>query len=430
MDLIGSYEGARYSRCDIYRPQPDCMMRHSGHPFCSVCRRKIIRDLVEKLNADRSVGLNNLLVRKDHDPWPKGNGEIYIDYTLETGLEIQTGRIPTSGEFSMDSGDSRDLHHTLGLLRTEGPGGAADQVELRVRESDIGSDDEVEHDHSHTFASAGAFEIDEAEWRVRGDVLDAPLMALFDAVGIKDDHEPWIAGDADVYVNYTVSNGVNEISGRWPASGDEGIAEGSGSSTGVFMAALPVPAEGQNLSVRFEVRDADGWLTGDDDTIGDDTYEFAASEQFGTQQVTHQQEGEDYRVTLSLFRAGPQPGVFGRGPDYIPVPAAGTEGPSGFCRTGDGGLGVMVRNQGNEPAFVPTITRVSFSPGGDATVSTPPLIDGASVQLTVTIPAGCFSPDCNFTIAVDANNDVEELKVDAFDTAQEDNNLVVGRCIG
>ena len=39
------------------------------------------------------------------------------------------------------------------------------------------------------------FEVDEDEWRLRGEVVDAPLVALFDAIGIKDDHEPGYAGE-------------------------------------------------------------------------------------------------------------------------------------------------------------------------------------------------------------------------------------------
>ena len=88
LDLIGSFEGARYHRCAIYRPQPDCKMRHSNEAFCSVCRRKIIRDLADNMNTEQGVRLTNLLIRDDHDPWPKGSGEIFIKYTLKSGLEI------------------------------------------------------------------------------------------------------------------------------------------------------------------------------------------------------------------------------------------------------------------------------------------------------------------------------------------------------
>jgi len=429
-DLIGAYEGALYRRCSIYRPQPDCMMRHSGHAFCSVCRRKIVRDLAERLNQDQSVRLTHLLIRDDHDPWPSGSGEIYVEYTLETGLEVQEGRVPTSGEFDMDSGDSRDLQHMLGLLRSEGPGGAPNTVRFRVREDDTFFDDEVDDDHDLALAGAGPFEVDEEDWRLRGEVLDAPLVALFDAVGIKDDHEPWFAGDADVYVEYTVTNGTHSVSGRWPASGTADVGEDEGRSTGVFMAALPEPVQGQTLRLTFRVRDEDGGLTGDDDTIGEDTFEFTAAEQFGTQQVTHQRQGADYRVTFSLFRAGPPPtGPPEGGPDLVPEPLVGDPSPLGFCRLGDAGLTVRVRNQGNLAAIVPTTTRVEFS-SGVQTAATPPLPSGAAADVTVPIPPGCFRPDCTFTIRVDADNAVEEPGHTPGDPSHEDNNFVLGRCIG
>ena len=128
LDLIGSFEGARYHRCAIYRPQPDCKMRHSNEAFCSVCRRKIIRDLADNVNTEQGVRLTHLLIRDDHDPWPKGSGEIFIKYTLKSGLETQEGRVPSDDHFSMDDGDSRDLGSTLGLLRTEGPNGSPNVI--------------------------------------------------------------------------------------------------------------------------------------------------------------------------------------------------------------------------------------------------------------------------------------------------------------
>jgi len=429
LDLIGSYEGARYHRCAIYRPQPDCKMRHSDEAFCSVCRRKIIRDLADALNTEQSVRLSHLLIRDDHDPWPKGSGEIFIKYTLKTGLETQEGYVPNDDSFSMDDGDSRDLDNTLGLLRAEGPGGAPNIIEFRVREDDTFDDDEVDNDHDHTVAGTGAFEVDEEDWRIRGEVQDAPLVALFDAVGIKDDHEPWIAGDADVYVNYTVSNGTQTVGGRWPASGDSGVAQDSGRNTGAFMAALPEPAADGTLRLTFKVMDADGWFTGDDDTIGEDTFEFNAAELFGTQQVTHQRDGGDYRVTFSLFRPATAGGVFDRGPDLIPEPLGGAGNPLAFCRRDGSNLVVRVRNQGNEPAVVSTATRVEFA-AGNQTTTTPPVFPGAAADVIVPIPSGCFRPDCSFTIRVDADNSVQEIKHNANDTSHEDNNMALGTCLG
>ena len=50
--------------------------------------------------------------------------------------------------------------------------------------------------------------------------------------------------------------------------------------------------------------------------------------------------------------------------------------------------------------------------------------------MTVPIPAGCFHPDCGFTIRVDADDVVEEPGQNASDTSHEGNNIEVGRCFG
>lgn len=39
--IIGTFEGAKYFHCGIYRPEYSCMMRTTGSPFCAVCRRTI-----------------------------------------------------------------------------------------------------------------------------------------------------------------------------------------------------------------------------------------------------------------------------------------------------------------------------------------------------------------------------------------------------
>ena len=37
---VGTFQGARYRR-DLYRPSPDCLMRHTNQPFCAVCKAEI-----------------------------------------------------------------------------------------------------------------------------------------------------------------------------------------------------------------------------------------------------------------------------------------------------------------------------------------------------------------------------------------------------
>jgi hypothetical protein len=49
---VGTFEGARYHRCDAYRPSFSCMMRRNGAPFCPVCARRIF-DLMATYTAQR-----------------------------------------------------------------------------------------------------------------------------------------------------------------------------------------------------------------------------------------------------------------------------------------------------------------------------------------------------------------------------------------
>ena len=112
--------------------------RRTTRSSAPVCRRKIIRDLVPKLNDDRAVFFTNLLVRDDEDPWPRGNGEIYLNYDLHAGGQTVSGRWPAGGRFVLrrrgcrrtsTSFAGRDAPATARVRRR--------RVDLRVRESDL-----------------------------------------------------------------------------------------------------------------------------------------------------------------------------------------------------------------------------------------------------------------------------------------------------
>ncbi len=136
---------------------------------------------------------------------------------------------------------------------------------------------------------------------------------------------------------------------------------------------------------------------------------------------------------LSSLVIGCLPGAatFDVGPDLIPEREPGFEGAQGFCiRDNQNNLNVRVRNQGNQPVLVQTTTSVVFNQNQVRTVTTPALVEGSMVIVSVPIPSGCFNPDCGFTINVDTNDEVEELKHDANDTSHEDNNTAQGSCIG
>lgn len=42
---VGTFEGARYFKCGVHRPEHNCMMRNTNQPFCAVCRRAIRQTL-------------------------------------------------------------------------------------------------------------------------------------------------------------------------------------------------------------------------------------------------------------------------------------------------------------------------------------------------------------------------------------------------
>ena len=104
-------------------------------------------------------------------------------------------------------------------------------------------------------------------------------------------------------------------------------------------------------------------------------------------------------------------------PDLIPVPDAN----GSFCKRQDSTLTVTVKNQGTSGAG-PSVTEVDFFAFGKVSMPTPPLGLGASADLLFPIPPGCFNPDCEFRITVDANNQVSE--------SNEGNNIAKDICIG
>jgi hypothetical protein len=123
--------------------------------------------------------------------------------------------------------------------------------------------------------------------------------------------------------------------------------------------------------------------------------------------------------TLHTERVSPRRQEVGL-PDLVPVPDP--QPGVGFCRRDEkGNLIVTVLNQGTAGAG-PSVTEVDFGAFGVTALPTPPLVPGASVDLLFPIPFGCFNPDCQFRITVDANNQVVE--------SDEGNNFASGTCLG
>lgn len=99
----------------------------------------------------------------------------------------------------------------------------------------------------------------------------------------------------------------------------------------------------------------------------------------------------------------------GRLPDLVPaVPSCD-------------GVVVRVTNQGAAPAGAST-TEVDYGRYGTQTAETPPLGPGESETHQFVPPLGCHDPDCDFTVTVDADEDVVE--------SDEANNVLQDVCIG
>lgn len=62
--VVGTFEGARYYHCGLYRPQADCKMRKLHEPFCSVCRR-VIDEFLEPF--DPPLCINDFVI--DMSKW-------------------------------------------------------------------------------------------------------------------------------------------------------------------------------------------------------------------------------------------------------------------------------------------------------------------------------------------------------------------------
>jgi len=300
-DIIGTFEGAQYRRCALYRPEYFCRMRESQRAFCSVCRRQIIRTLLPKLSVDQAIRFTELLIRDDEDPWPRGEGEIYMNYDLRSRDTTVSGRWPGGGESSFDDDESKTINVAAGIV-PEPAAGASASIALRVREDDWpDGDDSLENDADEPLPASGPFTIDKPDYRLSGDVQPAQLRVLFDTMEIKDDHDGFFRGAGDIYVEYTVSNGDVTVSGRWPNGDDTvGINDDETEQMAILAAAIPRPVGDNVLTITTKVMDQD---TFSDDEVGSETFTFGGDTAFGTTQVVHQRDRSDYRLTLSVVGA-------------------------------------------------------------------------------------------------------------------------------
>ena len=294
-DIVGTFEGATYSSCDIYRGEPNCTMRHSAQPFGAVCRRKIIQSLVPHLGSVREITFDRLLIKDDHDPWPRGNGEIYLLYDLRANAEEISGRWPASGESSFGNNQTKVINVYAGTL-PEPAAGTSAAIGVRVREADWpDADDALSTDATEVLPALGSFTVDRSDYRLQGNVRPADLRVLLDSLHIKNDRDA--VGTGDVFIQYTVSNGQREIRGRWPFVGTVGINDGRTREVGILAAAISRPATGNNLTIRIRVVDEDFF---GDAVIGEDTFIFTRAQDYGAAAAVHVFDRSNYRITLSV----------------------------------------------------------------------------------------------------------------------------------
>ena len=299
-EIVGIFEGANYHDCGIYRPQFNCKMRQSQQPFCSVCRRQAIRVLKDYTCQTSSYKFTNLLIRDDSESWPRGDGEIYFHYTLQNGGTSISRRWPgSSGDRDFDDGQSRNLDNFFaGSL----PVGGSTSLNVRMRENDWpDGDDVIENDATQTISSSGNFEINESDWRLRGTAINANYHVLLDFIHIKNDMDNWAAGAGDIYINYTITAGSEEVKGRWPSGGNIGIDSGDAKEIGKLGGVVALPSNSGEVKIKIRVMDADSWFTGSDDLIGQDEYIFRNTNRFGINETTHIFDKNNYRITLSMY---------------------------------------------------------------------------------------------------------------------------------
>jgi hypothetical protein len=300
-DLVGTYEGANAEFCrGVYRPQPYCRMNYSELPFCSVCRRKLIRDLLPSIGSPLAVTLSSLLIRDTHEPWVRGAGDIYFAHSLTSNTVSLAGRWPGwDGDVQFDGGQERSLNeYFIGVVPAPRPGSMA-SLSTAVRDNDWPDDDDTLRDDATVqFDVPTGLDIDQPDYRLIGRVEAVNLLVMLDTVTIKNDQDPGTAGD--IYIDYWISNGSATVQGRWPSSGTVGIENGVNREIGTLAASISRPPAGGSISIRVRVLDEDDWIAGGDDLIGDDTFTYDASSGFGTNAITHVEDRPTYRLNWSV----------------------------------------------------------------------------------------------------------------------------------
>ena len=106
-------------------------------------------------------------------------------------------------------------------------------------------------------------------------------------------------------------------------------------------------------------------------------------------------------------------------PDLLPV---NPDNWVNFCDVDNyGNLIVHIKNQGTAAAG-PSTLEVDFGVYGLISEPVQSLLAGETIDIPISIPFGCYDPDCGFEIIVDST--------DVIDESNELNNSQTGSCLG
>jgi hypothetical protein len=236
-------------------------------------------------------------VKNDHDGWSRGAGDIYMKYVV-SGNPDSRGRWPRSGDVNINTGQTKTLDINAGIIVR----GTPITLDLKIRDADWpDGDDKLRDDITMQLPPGGLFTIDERDYELTARVIGPVYKLLFDTLNIKHDQDPVTKGD--IYVEYSISNGIETISGRWPRFGDVGISDNDTKHMNVTAAALSRPSRENQLRVHVRVMDSDLFF---DDELGNDTFVFTDADNFGADNVIQIQDANNnYRLTFSIIGAPP-----------------------------------------------------------------------------------------------------------------------------
>lgn len=119
------------------------------------------------------------------------------------------------------------------------------------------------------------------------------------------DSRTWMRSvSASVTVAYTFVQGERYVSSS-PCDLRDNLLNVKDDQDGAFAGegtTIAVPPPDRPFSIRVRVMDEDGWFTGGDDQLGDDTFFFDVADDFGATGTTHVRDLGNYRITFTIAK--------------------------------------------------------------------------------------------------------------------------------